>query len=586
MFLDCKEEDHTLSSTNRFVSALSAVGVLFAVLLPGKGWAQDSLPTEWISLPYNVPQPQVLACSPTGAVVAVGGGEGSPPLEGINLTTGRGYITPKVQSLIVRSAAFSGDGKYLANGGNLQNGSIYEVWDAVTGAPIWSVSGALDVEAVAFSGDGKTFAAKLGTSTSNAITVDVRQSANGKSISSFTNQLGGGFNTLALSPDGKLVATVGRDSNSGLGVLELRTTSNGKLAASIPAASTMGLTSVTFTHDGKHVVIGGYTTSSGSTLGRLQIWDTSTYKLTQSIDPNMTDAVSSVAASGDGKTLVVASNKIIEIWSASSNGKYSLSNLISDPILLSVAISADSKAVVDLLSNGNIETWSISDGTLINTIPPLTVPPVYSLAFSPDGKKLVVSDPSLSAYSTTTGGLITAPYVNSGSVNFSSVGFLLDGLTIADGGRVGSSGFLELRNWKTGLLTGTFNTAATSGVSMLAVSRDSKTLADGGVYTSSDNKTHGVLELWNPKSGALTASLPTTLAADVACVSISPDGKTLAAGGKIDNGQSTHPVELELWDIASKKLTKAISVNSLTGFVNIAFRTYAVVGSVNVGLAR
>jgi WD40 repeat protein len=223
-------------------------------------------------------------------------------------------------------------------------------------------------------------------------------------------------------------------------------------------------------------------------------------------------------------------------------------------------------ALFAVAGQGGIQIYSSTTGTLVASLPTAATNGVTSIAFSPDGKKLVDGGGNalggvLELWSVMTGNLDQA-LNTSANQGIASVAFSSDGVTVADGGSTFTnniySGVLELWNASTGVQITTLSTAATAVLSV-AISPDGSTVLDGG-----DNGQGGVLELWNVSTGGLTLSLNTSANEDVAAVAFSPDGKTLADGGQGQQGGV-----LELWNFATgaQISTLATSANYIVNSV-------------------
>ncbi|MFD5422242.1 trypsin-like peptidase domain-containing protein [Streptomyces sp. NPDC127069] len=161
--------------------------------------------------------------------------------------------------------------------------------------------------------------------------------------------------------------------------------------------------------------------------------------------------------------------------------------------------------------------------------------PVYSVAFSPDGKTLATgsSDETVRLWDTATGKEVHAPLTGTGPVQ--SVAFSPDGKTLA-------TGSYEVQVWDvaTGKEVRTFLTGDTP-VQSVVFSPDGKTLAAG----SADQ----TVRLWDPATGKEVRAPLTGHSGAVYSVAFSPDGKTLATG-------SDHNA-VRLWDTATGKEVRA-----------------------------
>jgi len=124
-------------------------------------------------------------------------------------------------------------------------------------------------------------------------------------------------------------------------------------------------------------------------------------------------------------------------------------------------------------------------------------------------------------------------------------------------------GVLETWNSSSGTLISSLKTVSNNGVQCVSISPDGKSLAAGGLSSS-----NGVLELWNLTTNKLTISLSSAASFGVASVAFSPDGKTLADGG-FGNVNSVDLGILETWSLASLTRIRAFqtvadaSINSI-----------------------
>jgi len=154
--------------------------------------------------------------------------------------------------------------------------------------------------------------------------------------------------------------------------------------------------------------------------------------------------------------------------------------------------------------------------------------------------------------------------------SISSVAFTPDSKTLAAGGLSFNKatdsfgGVLELWNPKTGAKISTLNTAANGGVFSVAFSLDGKVLAVGGTGVSG-----GVLELWNVSTGALASTLQTSADSGVTSIAFSKDGKTFAVGGYNESGQENGVVEL--WNAVTGTRIASLNAGAEEGVLSVAF---------------
>lgn len=175
---------------------------------------------------------------------------------------------------------------------------------------------------------------------------------------------------------------------------------------------------------------------------------------------------------------------------------------------------------------------------------------ISALAFSPDGKSLLVCDVNghLQLWDVASEQLKTTFPTTVDQVN--SAVFSPDGSTVAVGGVKGSQGIVELWSVSGNYLLRSMSSAGTK-VNSVAYSGDGKKIADGG-----QTDVAGVVEIWNAMSGSQIASLATTAIA-VKGIAFAPNGKTLAVGGGGLTSASSLESVVELWDLTSNSLAHA-----------------------------
>ena len=224
-----------------------------------------------------------------------------------------------------------------------------------------------------------------------------------------------------------------------------------------------------------------------------------------------------------------------------AQARYSLLESLAQPVrgilaapagvVTAVAYSPDGKTLAAAYLDGTIRLWDIASHRLISTA--TWSGAVLALAFTDDGKALVVAGPAAFGMWNLTGPARIAARPLAGLTGGRSVAFSPDGTTLATGG---ADGNVRLWDVTTQQEIGAPMSSDLAPVETVAFSPDGTTLA----AASSD----GTIQLWNVTT---QQEAGTTMSADpaaVAALAFSPDGKFLAAGG--DDGN------VRLWDVATQ----------------------------------
>jgi WD40 repeat protein len=272
--------------------------------------------------------------------------------------------------------------------------------------------------------------------------------------------------------------------------------------------------SVAFSPDGK-------TLASASKDGTIRLWDVTTGQNLKTLNvPGVTGAFNGVAFSPDGTLLAGASDDASAyIWDVAS-GQLSMTLSDANNPLEAVAFSPDGTLLAGGSSDENVYFWDVASGQLIRHVFTGDYNGVSSVAFSPDGKTLAVTNGEngsvllLDVATGQKGKTLASP----DQTVVIYIAWSPDGKTIA-----GSNGNnVALWNAATGQVIKTLN-GPNNYAEGVAFSPDSQTLAAG--YAADDDSVH----LWNLALGVPLPSLHGH-SDTVNTVAFSPDGKLLASG--------------------------------------------------------
>jgi WD40 repeat protein len=261
--------------------------------------------------------------------------------------------------------------------------------------------------------------------------------------------------------------------------------------------------------------------------------------------------------SPDGKTLITGGDdKVLRVRDAVPGGYMSLPGEYG--CAYSAAVSPDGATLVTGHQDGKILVWDLRAGKVVKTLDKHGTR-VWSLAFSPDGTRLVSgggdwdmnSTGALYAWDTATWKVVHEMTEHEDLV--------FQAVVSPDGKQVAScSRDQTVRVWDlaTGKVQHVLRMHA-AGVRTLAFTRDGKRLYSGGF--------DGRLQLWDPVAGKAVDGWGLGVAG-VERMRLSPDGKTLALALKTGNNAG-YPA---LWDVEKNEIVRKLAAHD--GRVNdVAF---------------
>jgi WD40 repeat protein len=275
---------------------------------------------------------------------------------------------PFTHTDVVRSVAFSPNGKILASGSADQT---VKLWDTVMGQELRTLSGhGQTVSAVAFSPDGTTLA-----SGSQDNTIKLWDVPTGKQRITLALGTGNSVEAVAFSPDGKTLASA---ASTTIMLWDVRT---GEKRRTIRSQG--GVSSVAFSPNGKTLASGWYN-------GAIRYWDVETGRERLLAAPGK--RVNSIAYSPDGKMLASGHNDgTIWLWAAETKTRKhefkGHSGESERPGVLSLAFSPNGKILASGSADQTVKLWDIGSRTNRGTLKGQTET-VDCIAFSPDGKTL------------------------------------------------------------------------------------------------------------------------------------------------------------------------------------------------------
>jgi WD40 repeat protein len=260
------------------------------------------------------------------------------------------------------AAAISSDGRRIAGSGGVADGAgLVRMWDAATGASIWSMNDhPKDVLALAFAPIGDL----LATASADGV-VTIRDAETGKIARTFEGHAGGAT-SLAFSGDGKTLFC-----GEGHGATRIWDAHTGTLLHTCPAGSPAH----SFTGDRLFNSIGlsadgGILATCNSSINnefvdRVRIWDARTGSLKRDFAAENIHG-RPMALSPDG-SIVATGGKSVKLWDVRT-GKMLRELFGHLKRTQSIVFSRDGRLVVSGGSYGTTNVWETATGKLLVTL--------------------------------------------------------------------------------------------------------------------------------------------------------------------------------------------------------------------------
>jgi WD40 repeat protein len=332
---------------------------------------------ELVTIPIKITVPNlyhILSFSPDGKQLAASDGNFAKVW---NADSGQELLTLTGHTDQVLSVIFSPTNRaHIATAS--ADGSV-KLWDAASGQellalsePVPSNPGQLPRMTLAFSTDGTRLVSGRNT------TATVWDLTSGQVLRTLSDPALGNINSVAFSPDGSRLAL--GNSNSSWGIWNVSTGQS--LLTGLGHSSI--LSRVTFDSTGKRL-------ATASEDGTAKIWDTATGLELLTLAGH-TSGLEGIAFSPDGVTLASASRDgTVKVWDISPSGGSEWFNLSSHiDRVWGLAYSTDGTRIATGSRDNTAKLWDAETGEELFTLPGFTFQ-TSRIAFSPDGKQLLVN---------------------------------------------------------------------------------------------------------------------------------------------------------------------------------------------------
>jgi tRNA A-37 threonylcarbamoyl transferase component Bud32/sugar lactone lactonase YvrE len=302
------------------------------------------LMTEARTIPASGSRVSALAFSPDGQRLVEAGSDRALRLR--EIPSGQLRATWNGHTEVVRSVAFSPDGKHVASGAGdwrvARGVGEVHIWDAVTGELIHARKAhQACTSCVRFSPDGRRLVSvggETGTAGQEIILWDV---ATGTRVRTIANPKGG-TRSVAYSPDGRQIAAGGGN------IIDTWDVERGERRARFEGHS-IEINGLAFSPDGRRLI-------SAAGDGTLRVWDAATGRPIQVLFADKYGNTS-LALSPDGRRIASAGfDAAIKIWDIDT-GQQLITLRGHRGVVHGVAFSPDGRWIASSDENGLVKLW-------------------------------------------------------------------------------------------------------------------------------------------------------------------------------------------------------------------------------------